>query len=69
MTAAERKLMAEGYATVQEATKYLRCCKTRTYELIHGGILSHARHGGRFVIPWAAVKSYARQCLVIGKIA
>jgi excisionase family DNA binding protein len=69
MTAAERNLIADGFATVQEAAKYLGFSKSRMYELVHGNVLSHARLGGRITIPWAAVKSYARQCLVIGKIA
>lgn len=69
MTATQRKLVDDGYATVQEAAEFLRCSESRMYELVHGNVLSHAKHGGRIVVPWAAIKRYAQERLKLGSVA
>jgi excisionase family DNA binding protein len=69
MNATQRKLISEGYATVQEAMRFLGLKQTQTYALVKSNTLSHANHGGRIVIPWAALKAYAAERLVIGRVA
>lgn len=64
-----RKLVDEGFASVADAARYLALSKGRVYELVHGGALSHAKLGGKIVLPWAALKTYARQRVVQGAVA
>ncbi|HEX3459195.1 MAG TPA: helix-turn-helix domain-containing protein [Candidatus Baltobacteraceae bacterium] len=69
MNATQRKLVTSGYLSVKEAAKFLGLGLTQTYALLHAGVLSHAQHGGKYVVPRAALESYAAQRLVVGTVA
>ncbi len=69
MSNVQRRLIDEGFATVQQAARFLGCSKSRVYELVNGGVLSNAKLGGRIVIPRASLKMYAAKRLKLGSVA
>jgi hypothetical protein len=69
VSASQRKLVDEGYTTAAKAAAFLGFSERRMYELVRSGVISHAEHGGRIVIPWRAIKNYAESRLKVGSVA
>jgi len=69
MTKREQVLVADGFEPVKNAAKFLGISRSRVYELIAGGVLTHARLGGRLVVSRSALREYAAGLLEIGPVA
>lgn len=69
MTARERKLVEDGFESVKSAALFLGISKSRLYELIAGGVITHARLGGKLVVSRAALREYAVGNLTLGSVA
>lgn len=69
MTRRERELLNDGFVSVTEAARWLAISRSRMYELVAAGVLSHARLSGKIVVPRAALHEYARAALVPGSVA
>ncbi len=52
-------LLAEGFATVRDAMKFLAIGKSLIYELMERGELPYATFGRCRRIPWAGLRAYA----------
>lgn len=62
-------LISDGYASVAQAAEFLAISPRQVYNLIHAQVLSHAQHGGKYVLPWRALKHYASERLTVGTVA
>jgi excisionase family DNA binding protein len=62
----DSELIGDGFATVPEASKFLRLSRTTLYEMMDRGELRYAKFGKSRRIPWAAVKALAAESLVGG---
>jgi excisionase family DNA binding protein len=69
VTARERKLIDDGFASIADAAKFLAISRSRLYELVHGGVITHARLGGKLVVSRAAMREYAAGLLKLGSVA
>jgi excisionase family DNA binding protein len=69
VTPGERELLGAGFVSVAEAARWLAISRSRMYELVKAGVLSHARISGKIVLPRAALCEYAAAALVRGSVA
>lgn len=69
MTKRQGELLTGGFLSVSESAKWLAISRSRLYELIAAGVLSHARISGKICVPRRALHEYVAQRLVIGTIA
>ena len=69
MTKRQRELLDDGFVGVAEAARWLAISRSRLYELLHGGVISHAQLAGKLVVSRRAVQEYAAQRLQIGSVA
>jgi excisionase family DNA binding protein len=60
----ENHVIAEGFATVEEAAKFLGLSRASVYVLMNDGELASAKFGKARRIPWTSVRTYAAKCLV-----
>ena len=68
MTKQKRSLINDGFESVAEAARFLAISKSRMYELLHGGVVTHAKLGGKLVVSRAALREYAAGLLEIGSV-
>ncbi len=57
-------VVADGFATVREGEKYLGVSRATLYKLMESGEVKYAKFGKSRRLPWAALREYARRCLV-----
>lgn len=68
-TRRERDLVDDGFASVAEAAQWLAISKSRLYELVKAGVLSHARLSGKIALPRSVLREYALSTLKVGSVA
>jgi excisionase family DNA binding protein len=59
----ELRTVAEGFASLTEAGKFLSLSRATLYKLMDGRQLAYARFGRSRRIPWAALKDYAMKSM------
>ena len=69
MTKRQRELIAEGFVGIAEAAAWLAISRSRLYELVAAGVLSHSRISGKIVVPRAALREYALATFRPGSVA
>jgi excisionase family DNA binding protein len=57
-------VVADGFARVPEAEKFLGISRAKLYAIMDAGDLAYAKVGRSRRIPWVALREYAAQCLV-----
>ncbi len=57
------RLTEYGFATVDEAAKYLHIEKSKLYELLDTRALPYMRPARKRLIPWVAIKEYSATLL------
>jgi excisionase family DNA binding protein len=60
----ELDLVAEGFAKLPEAERFLGLSRAKIYALMDGGQLPYAKFGRARRIPWRALKEWAARGLV-----
>jgi excisionase family DNA binding protein len=60
----ELRAVAEGFASLVEAGKYLSLSRATLYKLMDAGELAYARFGRSRRVPWASLKAYAAKSMV-----
>jgi excisionase family DNA binding protein len=61
---ATNDLLADGFASLKEAERYLSVGRATLYKLMESGELKWAKFGKCRRIPRAALRDYARHCMV-----
>ena len=57
-------VVAEGFAKVAEAEKFLGVSRAKLYQMMDAGALTYAKMGRSRRIPWQALREYAASCLI-----
>ena len=69
MAKSHESLLGEGVVTVAQAAEELHLSKTRIYELIRAGAMTHITVGVRVLIPRATLRAYLAKRMTIGSVA
>ncbi len=57
-------MVDDGFATIMEATAYLRISRAKLYGLMESGELTYAKFGKNRRVPWKALRDLAQAALV-----
>jgi excisionase family DNA binding protein len=60
----ETQLTADGFATLEQAGKFLAVSRAKLYVLMNAGAIKFAKIGRCRRLPWAELRRFAAQCLV-----
>jgi excisionase family DNA binding protein len=63
-TSAADAVVEDGFASIEEAHKFLHISRASLYRLMESRQLVYAKFGRCRRIPWRALKDYAARCLV-----
>jgi excisionase family DNA binding protein len=58
------ELVAEGFATVEEAADYLGQSRATVYKMTESGQLAYAKFSKSRRLPWKALRDYAARQMV-----
>jgi excisionase family DNA binding protein len=59
-------LVADGFASIEEASEFLTLSRAYVYRLMDAGDLPYAKFGRARRIPRRALREYAEKCMVAG---
>jgi len=60
----QKDVTRDGFADVEESSKFLAMSRASVYKLMEAGKLPFAKFGKSRRIPWRALREYAAGCLV-----
>lgn len=60
----KKKLVEDGFASVDAAADFLMVARSTIYNLMGSGELPFAKFGKCRRIPWRSLREYAQRCMV-----